>query len=165
MAETLIYVQDHHYDTRLHMQNKLASLNQQLEHSQQKLHALQIELKNNNEQIHFTGQYYANKKLYQEMIHSPNKAAFRRLHPQEISDFEEARKFLKSSHPDNHFPATKELKQRKSELQELINQQKSSIQELGNQAKELQIASDNVDAMLDPQPVQKPRKSLDPEIS
>ena len=165
MAETLIYVQDHNYDTRAQMKNELSTIREQLDSEQKKLSALQMELHDINEQIHYTGQYYANRKVYQEMIHAPNKALFRKEHESEIATFEEARKYLTTLHPDRKFTPSQELKERKANLQELINQQKSTIQEIGNQEKELQIASENVDAILDQQPVQEQKKSHEEELS
>lgn len=155
MAETLIYVQDHNYDTQSQMKNELSSLRGQLDSEQKKLSTLQLELHDINEQIHYTGQYYANRKFYQEMLHAPNKALFRKEHESEIAAFEEARKYLTTLHPDKSFTPSQELKERKANLQELIRQQKSRIQEVGNQEKELQIASENVDTILDQQPVHK----------
>ena len=165
MADTLIYVQDHNYDTRLQMRNELSTIRGQLETEQKKLSALQMELHDINEQIHYTGQYYGNLKIYREMLHAPNKARFRKEHETEIAAFEEARKYLTELHPDKNFTPSQELKERKANLQKLINSQKSSIQEIGNQEKELQIASENVDAILDQQPVQEQKKSHEEELS
>lgn len=165
MAETLIYVQDHNYDTRAQMKNELSTIRGQLDSEQKKLSALQIKLRDINEQIHYTGQYYANRKFYQEMLHAPNKALFRKEHESEIAAFEETRKYLTALHPDKNFTPSQELKERKAAFQELIKQQKISIQEIGNQEKELQIASENVDAILDQQPVQEQKKLHEEELS
>ena len=124
-----------------------------------------MELRNINEQIHYTGQYYANRKVYQEMIHAPNKALFRKEHESEIAAFEAARKYLTELHPDKNFTPSQELKERKANLNELIKQEKSTIQEIGNQEKELQIASENVDAILDQQPMQEHKKTHEEELS
>lgn len=137
----------------------------QLDSEQKKLSALQMELHDINEQIHYTGQYYANRKVYQEMLHAPNKALFRKEHESEIAAFEEARKYLTALHPDKNFTPSQELKARKQDLQKLINQQKSMIQEIGDHEKELQIVSENVDAILDQQPIQEQRKSHEKELS
>lgn len=124
-----------------------------------------MELRNINEQIHYTGQYYANRKVYQEMIHAPNKALFRKEHKSEIAAFEAARKYLTELHPDKNFTPSQELKERKANLKELIKQEKSTIQGIGNQEKELQIASENVDAILDQQPMQEHKKTHEEELS
>ena len=99
------------------------------------------------------------------MIHAPNKALFRKEHESEIAAFEEARKYLIALHPDKNFTPSQELKERKAALQELIKQQKILIQEIGNQEKELQMASENVDAILDQQPVQEQKKLHEEELS
>lgn len=114
MAETLIYVQDHNYDTRAQMKNELSTIRGQLESEQKKLAALQIELHDINEQIRYTGQYYGNLKIYREMLHAPNKSLFRKEHESEIAAFEEARKYLTALHPDKNFTPSQELKERKS---------------------------------------------------
>ena len=89
------------------------------------------------------------------MLHAPDKARFRKEHAEEIAAFEEARRYLKQANPDGKLLDLKALKARKLQLQELINEQKSLVQELGNHEKELAIAAENVDAMLDLQPVQE----------
>lgn len=83
----------------------------------------------------------------------------------EIAAFEAARKYLTELHPDKNFTPSQELKERKANLKELIKQEKSTIQEIGNQEKELQIASENVDAILDQQPMQEHKKTHEEELS
>ena len=109
MAETLIYVQDHNYDTRAQMKNELSTIRGQLESEQKKLAALKIELHDINEQIRYTGQYYGNLKIYREMLHAPNKSLFRKEHESEIAAFEETRKYLTALHPDKNFTPSQEL--------------------------------------------------------
>lgn len=165
MADTLIYIQDHNYDTRNQMQYELSTLRGQLEAEQRKYVALQADLAKINKQIRYTGQYYGNKKIYQEMIHSSNKALFRKQYPEEIHAFEDARQYLTQLYPDGSFPPMTDLKQRKQQLQYLVSEQKMVVQELGNQEKELQIACENVDAILDQQPVQEQKKTYEEELS
>lgn len=165
MAETIIYVQDHHYDSRDEMRNELSTLCGQLENEQKKYAALQAELAGINEQIHYTGQYYANGKIFREMLKAPNKAAFRTEHAAEIATYEEARRRLKELSPDGTIPSMNDLKQRKEQLQRLIAEQKDTVQQVGDQEKELQIAAENVDTILDQLPVQEQKKSYDEELS
>ena len=148
MAETLIYVQDHNYDTQDEMKYEQARLHKQLQALQTSYAATQDEIEKIKEQIRFTGQYFANHKAFQQMLHSENKGQFRLAHGEEIADYEEARKYLKGLHPDGKFPTLKSLYARKSELVDLVKEQKSKIYELGNREKELTIADSNVTEIL-----------------
>lgn len=47
-----------------------------------------------NEQLHYTGRYYAHKKTYQAFLHAANKGKFRSEHRIAISEYESARKWL-----------------------------------------------------------------------
>lgn len=57
--------------------------------------ATEASLKNINQQIHYTGQYLANKPVFAQMLKSRNKKKFRQEHQTEIELYEAAVKFLK----------------------------------------------------------------------
>lgn len=68
------------------------------------------------EQIHYTGQYLANKSVYQQFCKAKNKGQFRQAHPTEIALYETARKFLKEHSADGRLPSMKLLKAEKAQL-------------------------------------------------
>lgn len=148
MANTLIYIQDHGYDTREDLKKQASDIQVKMEEAQDQLSELSSKMKTLNTQIHYTGQYFASKSVYAEFLKSRNKKEFRQGHSSEIRSYEEARDWLKTFYPDGKMLSMKTLKSQKAELQESIDAQKSVVKQFRNYHKELEIASANVDAIL-----------------
>ncbi|MBP3470574.1 MAG: relaxase/mobilization nuclease domain-containing protein [Lachnospiraceae bacterium] len=148
MANTLIYIQDHGYDTREDLENQTSDIQAKMEEAQNQLSDLTSKMKTLNAQIHFTGQYFASKSVYAEFLKSRNKKKFRQEHSSDIRSYEEARDWLKAFYPDGKMLSMKTLKSQKSELQESIDAQKSVVKQFRDYHKELEIAGANVDAIL-----------------
>lgn len=148
MANTLIYIQDHGYDTREDLKKQASDIQVKMEEAQDQLSELSSKMKTLNTQIHYTGQYFASKSVYAEFLKSRNKKKFRQGHSSEIRSYEEARDWLKTFYPDGKMLSMKTLKSQKSELQESIDAQKSVVKQFRNYHKELEIAGANVDAIL-----------------
>lgn len=124
---------------------------------------MNADLKNINRQIHYTGQYFAQKALYTEFLKAKNKGRFRKEHTAEIQAYEEARDWLKSFYPDGKMLPIKTLKEQKASLQEQIDQQKSSIRSLKDLTQDLRTVDKNVEAILNNQ-VPKKQKTQEPEL-
>ena len=148
MANTLIYIQDHGYDTREDLKKQASDIQVKMEEAQDQLSELSSKMKTLNTQIHYTGQYFASKSVYAEFLKSRNKKKFRQGHSSEIRSYEEACDWLKTFYPDGKMLSMKTLKSQKSELQESIDAQKSVVKQFRDYHKELEIASANVDAIL-----------------
>ena len=148
MANTLIYIQDHGYDTREDLEKQASDIQEKMEDAQDQLSDLTSKMKTLNSQIHYTGQYFASKSVYAEFLKSRNKKKFRQEHSSEIRSYEEARDWLKTFYPDGKMLPMKTLKSQKSELKESIDAQKSVVKQFRDYYKELEIASANVDAIL-----------------
>lgn len=148
MANTLIYIQDHGYDTREDLEKQASDIQEKMEDAQNQLSDLTSKMKTLNSQIHYTGQYFASKSVYAEFLKSRNKKKFRQEHSSEIRSYEEARDWLKTFYPDGKMLPMKTLKSQKSELKESIDAQKSVVKQFRDYYKELEIASANVDAIL-----------------
>lgn len=148
MANTLIYIQDHGYDTRKDLEKQTTDIQVKMEEAQEQLSDLTSKMKTLNSQIYFTGQYFASKSVYAEFLKSRNKKKFRQEHSSEIRSYEEARDWLKAFYPDGKMLSMKTLKSQKSELQESIDAQKSVVKQFRDYHKELEIAGANVDAIL-----------------
>ena len=114
-------------------------------------------------QIHYTGQYFAQKAIYTEFLKAKNKGRFRKEHIAEIQAYEEARDWLKSFYPDGKMLPIKTLKEQKASLQEQIDQQKSSIRSLKDLTQDLRTVDKNVEAILHNQ-VPKKQKTQEPEL-
>lgn len=148
MANTLIYIQDHGYDTREDLKKQASDIQVKMEEAQDQLSELSSKMKTLNTQIHYTGQYFASKSVYAEFLKSRNKKKFRQGHSSEIRSYEEARDWLKTFYPDGKMLSMKALKSQKSELLESIDAQKSVVKQFRDYHKELEIAGANVDAIL-----------------
>lgn len=73
MANTLIYIQEHGYDTREDLSAVTSKAKEDLNEARNTLNELTAELKTLNAQIHYTGQYFSTKSIYAEFIKSKRK--------------------------------------------------------------------------------------------
>lgn len=94
MAKTVTYIQEHGYDTRASLEDSFTEIKNLDSGSRKELKSIEGKLNTTNEQIHYTGQYLANKSVYQQFCKSKNKGQFRKEHSAEITLYETARKFL-----------------------------------------------------------------------
>ena len=67
MANTLIYIQEHGYDTRENLTAATSEAHKKLDDAQKRLSDLNAEMKTLNAQIHYTGQYFASKTVYMQI--------------------------------------------------------------------------------------------------
>lgn len=149
MAETLIYVEEHGFDSVQYIHSENSKLADQAATADNTLKQYEAALKDINAQIHYTGSYLANRSIYTDMLKSPDKKTFRQEHLESITAYEEARSFLKEKNNDNKFPSMKTLKATKEKLNQQISEQRQICNNLKRQASDLSIISQNVDAMLD----------------
>ena len=112
MANTIIYVQEHGYNTQTELKDAFSKSQKQLDQTTEQLMEMNADLKNINRQIHYTGQYFAQKAIYTEFLKAKNKGRFRKEHTAEIQAYEEARDWLKSFYPDGKMLSIKTLKER-----------------------------------------------------
>lgn len=124
-----------------------------------------------NEQIHYTGQYLANKGTYQAFLKAKNKGRFRSEYESEIIIYEAARRYLKEHADNGTLPSLKYIKSApgkfvsldklKAKRSELINKQKklrTRYYSAKNAEKELYSIKRNVDNMLKEPSINKERK-------
>ena len=149
MANTLIYIQEHGYQTRETVSTETSVAREKLEDAQHRLNELSRELQTLNSQIHYTGQYFSSKKTYAKFIKSRRKKQFRSEHASELQAYEQARDWLKNFYPDGKMLSMKSLNSKKQELLDRIGAQKKTMQDLKNYCTELETVSYNVDAILD----------------
>lgn len=149
MANTLIYIQEHGYQTREHLSTETSAAKEKMADAQHCLNELSAELRTLNSQIHYTGQYFSSKSTYADFIKSKRKKQFRSEHTAELQAYEQARDWLKRFYPDGKMLSLKSLNSRKQELQDRISTQRNALQDLKNYCTELETVSYNVDAILD----------------
>ena len=73
-----------------------------------------------NDQIRYTGQYYANKEVYSQFSNAKYKGKYRKEHAKEIQKYEEARNWLRSFYQDGKMTSLKTLTLQKEKLQQQI---------------------------------------------
>ena len=148
MAKTIAYVQERGYSTEDDLMSALTTSQSETANCRKNLRSTQQELKRINEQIHYTGQYLANKSVYREFLHAKNKKQFRQEHLSEITLYETARNFLKQQAASEKLPSMKLLKSEKEKLLSIKNMQHQEYQKRKQYEKELQTVCKNVEMIL-----------------
>lgn len=148
MEKTVAYIQEHGYDTEEDLEKASEEAETQTANMRKALRSTEDKLRQVNEQIHYTGQYLANKSIYRQFINSTNKTKFRQEHQTEITLYETARKILKGYSADGKLPSMKLLKVEKGNLTALKNSQYEAYQNLRKYEKELHTVQTNIDTFL-----------------
>ena len=110
--------------------------------------SVEDKLRKVNEQIHYTGQYLANKSVYQQFCKAKNKGQFQKEHTTEIALYESARKFLKGQSADGRLPSMKLLKAEKDNLLRQKKEAQKTYHYYRDYQKELNTVCSNVDMIL-----------------
>ena len=164
MANTIIYVQEHGFDTQSDLKNTLLASKQELAELQTQFTQHRSNLRILNEQIRYTGQYYANKEVYSQFSKAKYKGKYRKEHAKEIQKYEEARDWLRSFYQDGKMTSLKTLTLQKEKLQQQIASEEEAISSLKEKLKDLDTADQNVDFILQmqiPEPVRSKTKDLE----
>ena len=164
MANTIIYVQEHGFDTQSDLKNTLLASKQELKEMQTQFAQHRSDLRILNDQIRYTGQYYANKEVYSQFSNAKYKGKYRKEHAKEIQKYEEARNWLRSFYQDGKMTSLKTLTLQKEKLQQQIASEEEAISSLKEKLKDLDTADQNVDAILQmqiPEPVRSKTKDLE----
>ena len=147
MARTVIYVQEHGYDTREELlQQQIFSSDKEAAASAS-LNEASSKLREINERIHYTGQYYASRSVQAQFLKTGNKKKFREEHKAELDQYNEAVLYFKEN-SDGSIHSMKALKAEKERLQYFIEEQKKILSTIRQEQKELQTAVSNIDAIL-----------------
>lgn len=148
MAKTVVYVQEHGYNTQEELLKAFTEAHTQMNDAKKFLRSTQQQIKHINEKIHYTGQYLANKSIYRQYIQSANKKKFRDEHQTEIALYETARKILKGQSGNTRLPSIKVLKEEKEKLNILKNSQLHAYKDIQRYQNELKTVCANVDTIL-----------------
>jgi len=104
MARTVAYVQEHGFDTREELDTTLQAATGDLSAARKALRSTEDQLRSINEQIHYTGQYLANKSTQQEFLKSRSKKKYREEHSSELALYDASVKFFRE-HNDGKVPS------------------------------------------------------------
>ena len=148
MANTIIYVQEHGFDTQSDLKNTLLASKQELKEMQTQFAQHRSDLRILNDQIRYTGQYYANKEVYSQFSKAKYKGKYRKEHAKEIQKYEEARDWLRSFYQDGKMTSLKTLTLQKEKLQHQIDSEKELVKTMRKKLKTLETADYNVDKIL-----------------
>ncbi len=165
MANTVAYIQEHGYDTRDSLEDSFSEIKNHASSSRKDLKSVEDNLQKVNEQIHYTGQYLANKPVYQKFVKAKNKGQFRQEHPTEIALYEAARKFLKEQSADGKLPSIKLLKAEKEKLLQQKKDSQKTYHYYRDYQKELNTVCSNVDKILGQTHTRQPGKQKSTDIS
>ena len=165
MAKTVAYIQEHGYNTRDSLEDSFSEIKSHASISRKELKSVEDNLRKVNEQIHYTGQYLANKSVYQKFVKAKNKGQFRQEHPTEIALYETARKFLKEQSEDGKLPSMKLLKAEKEKLLQQKKEAQKTYHYFRDYQKELNTVCFNVDKILGQTHTRQPEKQKSTDIS
>lgn len=148
MAQTVAYVQEHGFQSKADLDTALSDASAQSTDARNTLKSTENTLKNVNEQIHYTGQYLANKSIYSDYRKSRNKEKFYDDHRAELTLYESALRILKEKSHGNKLPTLKMLREEKNRLTELQTMQREDFNARREHERELRTVCSNVDIIL-----------------
>lgn len=154
MAQTVAYVQEHGFQSKADLDAALSDASAQSTDARNTLKSTENTLKNVNEQIHYTGQYLANKSIYSDYRKSRNKEKFYDDHRAELTLYESALRILKEKSQGNKLPTLKMLHEEKNRLTELQTMQREDFNARREHERELRTVCSNVDIILGTSQVQ-----------
>lgn len=165
MAQTVAYVQEHGFQSKTDLDAALSDASAQSTDARNTLKSTENTLKNVNEQIHYTGQYLANKSIYSDYRKSRNKEKFYDDHRAELTLYESALRILKEKSQGNKLPTLKMLREEKNRLTELQTMQREDFNARREHERELRTVCSNVDIILGTSQVQNRQREHTQEKS
>ncbi len=165
MAQTVAYVQEHGFQSKADLEAALSDASAQSTDARNTLKSTENTLKNVNEQIHYTGQYLANKSIYSDYRKSRNKEKFYDDHRAELTLYESALRILKEKSQGNKLPTLKMLREEKNRLTELQTMQREDFNARREHERELRTVCSNVDIILGTSQVQNRQREHTQEKS
>lgn len=165
MAQTVAYVQEHGFQSKADLDTALSDASAQSTDARNTLKSTENTLKNVNEQIHYTGQYLANKSIYSDYRKSRNKEKFYDDHRAELTLYESALRILKEKSQGNKLPTLKMLREEKNRLTELQTMQREDFNARREHERELRTVCSNVGIILGTSQVQNRQREHTQEKS
>ena len=165
MAQTVAYIQEHGFQSKEDLDAALSDASAQSTDARNTLKTTEDTLKNVNEQIHYTGQYLANKSIYSDYRKSRNKEKFYDDHRAELTLYESALRILKEKSQGKKLPTLKMLREEKNRLTELQTVQRDEFNTQREYERELRTVCSNVDIILSHPHIQEPLPEASQEHS
>ena len=165
MAQTVTYIQEHGFQGKEDLDAALSNASAQSTDTRNTLKSTEDALKNINEQIHYTGQYLANKSIYSDYRKSRNKEKFYDDHRAELTLYESALRILREKSQGKKLPTLKMLREEKNRLTELQTVQRDEFNTRREYERELRTVCSNVDIILSHPHIQEPLPEASQEHS
>ena len=150
MANTLIFLQENQINSLDQLQLDYTALSTNIEMLSKQKEELNKEITKLSEEIHYLGQYYANKKYFSAMLKADNKTSYRNLHQDKLEKYEEARRFLKSEFASQgiNFPSLDSIKEKQKKA--FVNSKKLNrqIHQCYQQKQQFSIVLENTQSLL-----------------
>ncbi len=158
-AKTLCYIQEHGYDSREDLEAAFDASNHELTESRSALRESDDRIKGLNEQIHYIGQYFANKAVHSAFLDAKDKKRFRKEHSAELDLYNAARKFLNNSFPEK-VPTIAKLKAERDALIQAKKEKSDRYHSAKAAQKDLYTVRTNVASILDePKSIEKTKEA------
>ena len=148
MAQTVTYIQEHGFQGKEDLDAALSNASAQSTDTRNTLKSTEDALKNINEQIHYTGQYLANKSIYSDYRKSRNKEKFYDDHRAELTLYESALRILREKSQGQKLPTLKMLREEKNRLTKLQTVQRDEFNTRREYERELRTVCSNVNIIL-----------------
>ena len=155
MAQTVAYVQEHGFQTKADLDTALFNAQARSTDARNILKSTEDALKNINEQIHYTGQYLANKNIYADYRKSRNKSKFHEAHRAELTIYESALRILKEKSNGKKLPTLKMLQEEKKRLIKLQISQREKFDTFRQYKQKLRTVCSNVETILHQSHIEK----------
>ena len=165
MAETIVYVQEHGYDTRDDLQNQYKEILSKGQRAKSALNAVSAELKVTTMTIKHLGSYYSNRRVYAQLGKVFNKKKYRQEHAQELAAYKDSSEWLKAHFPDETLPTIKDMQAKKESLKNRKKTLQSNYEYYRDYEKDLRIVTTNVDEILGVDTSRQNSKQHEEELS
>ena len=149
MADTVSYVQQQGFDSLEAVETKYQNLLDKQRSVRALLDLTNGKLKDTNEQIHYTGQYLANKAVYRQYLKSGKSESFRKQNYDAVVKFETARDYLKKKNGSQKAPSLSALKEQKAVLLENREKIQKKYALSKKSLKDFRVVKQNIEYILD----------------
>ena len=147
MAETILFVQKHGFNTTDDIKVELKKTNDTIRSINKSIQECSSQINETNEQIHLLGKYFNTKEIQKQFIHSDDKNSFSMRYRAELESYRETVNLLKSRY-EGQFPSLKELKEQKGVQQKTMETLKERKEKATAYKRTLERIDSNVEMMI-----------------
>ena len=150
IAETILFVQQNGFNTEEELIDALTVATRKCNRIEQEILEKKAELNRVNEDIHFLGQYFANKIAFEKFIQSKNKTTYSIRYKKELEAYRGATSFLNQKYGKERYPKLKETQEKKHTIQKRLYDLRTQGKTAQEEKRALKIVALNVHTYLSP---------------